>query len=32
MPVKTDEPIQLTREQFQANIERDRQGRGGAGA
>ena len=32
MPVKTDEPIQLTQEQFQANIERDRRGRGGVGA
>jgi NADH-quinone oxidoreductase subunit C len=32
LPVKTDEPLQLTQEQFQANIERDRQGRGGPGA
>jgi NADH-quinone oxidoreductase subunit C len=32
MPVKTDEPLQLTTEQFQANILLDRQRRGGSGA
>jgi len=32
LPVKTESPIQLTPEQFRANIEHDRHGRGGAGA
>ncbi len=32
MPVKTDEPIQLTPDEFKANLERDRVTRGGSGA
>jgi NADH-quinone oxidoreductase subunit C len=32
LPVRTDEPIQLTAEQFRANIEKDRRPRGGSGA
>ena len=32
MPVRTDEPTQLTAEQFKANIEKDRRPRGGTGA
>lgn len=32
MPVKTDEAIQVTAEQFKANIEKDRHTRGSAGA
>lgn len=32
LPVKTDEAIQLTPEEFRENLRRDRQARGGAGA
>jgi NADH-quinone oxidoreductase subunit C len=32
LPVRTDEPIQLTPQEFRANIERDRRVRGGVGA
>ena len=32
IPVKTDQPIQLTQEEFQANLRKDRQARGGTGA
>jgi len=32
IPVRTDEPIQLTQEEFQANLRNDRQARGRTGA